>query len=347
MVNGEHRTGTNAYRQTCAFDPAGDRTLKNVDGTRTTYGYDSANQLRYGQAVAALCESMASAARNATLSRPTVVLISFFPSNGDHNRMPNALIDTHCHLDAEAFHQDIDEVLRHAHEAQVEHILTIGITVETSQAAVVLANRYPHVSAVVGIQPNYVHECRPGDWERIVDLARHPRVVGIGETGLDKYWDFAPIDLQQEYFIRHIELARQCRKPFVVHCREAESEVLEVLRSESQHGPLNGLMHSFCGSQEVARECIELGLFISFAGMVTYKKNQPLRDVARTVPLERILVETDAPYLAPHPNRGKRNEPAWVKHTAACLAEVHGLSADEFAAITSANARRLFNLPVK
>lgn len=257
---------------------------------------------------------------------------------------PPILIDTHCHLDAEAFHQELDAVIARAVDSGVEQLLTVGITKETSEAAVVLANRYPVVSAVVGIQPNYAQEAQPGDWERIVELATHPRVVAVGETGLDKYWDFAPLAIQQEYFERHIALSRACRKPFVVHCREAEAEVLEVLREAAGHGPLNGVMHSFCGSAADAAECVRLGLFISFAGMVTFRKNAEMREVARTVPPDRILVETDAPYLAPHPNRGKRNEPAWVRLTADCLAEVYGMPAAEFAELTTANARRLFGL---
>ena len=258
--------------------------------------------------------------------------------------MAAALIDTHCHLDAEAFHQDLDAVLERAASAGVEHLLSVGVTLETSQAAVVLANRYPCVSAVIGIQPNYVHSAGAGDWQQIEDLATHPRVVGVGETGLDRYWDFAPLELQQEYFFRHIELSRSCGKPFVVHCREAEAEVVAVLRQAAGNGPLQGVMHSFCGSIEIASECLQLGMHISFAGMLTFRKNQQLRDVAKTVPMDRLLVETDAPYLAPHPHRGKRNEPAWVRLTAACLAEIHGISGDEMARITTANAARLFQL---
>jgi len=258
--------------------------------------------------------------------------------------MTASLIDTRCHLDAEAFHQDLDDVIGRALAGGVEQMLTIGITLQTSQAAVVLANRYPCVAAVVGIQPNYAQEARAGDWDQIVELATHPRVVGIGETGLDRYWDFAPLDIQREYFVRHIELSRSCRKPFVVHCREAEADVVQLLQEQAQQGPLHGVMHSFCGSAEIAAECLRLGLYISFAGMLTFRKNDALREVARTVPLDRLLVETDAPYLAPHPWRGKRNEPAWVRQTADCLADVHGVSRDELAAATTANARRLFGL---
>ena len=254
------------------------------------------------------------------------------------------LIDTHCHLDAEAFHQDLDEVIDRAQSAGIERILTIGIDLATSQASVVLANRYECISAVVGIQPNYAHEAKAGDWEQIVELSHHPQVVAIGETGLDKYWDFAPLDLQKEYFVKHLQYSKQSGLPFVVHCREAEAEVVETLQEQADGEPLNGVMHSFCGDADTAEKCLELGMHISFAGMVTFRKNDSLREVAATIPLDRLLVETDAPYLAPHPNRGKRNEPAWVKHTAECLADVHGISLDELAEITTNNATRLFGL---
>ncbi len=258
--------------------------------------------------------------------------------------MAASLIDTHCHLDAEAFQHELDDVVQRAIDSGVENMLTIGITRHTSEAAVVLANRFPNVFAVVGIQPNYAAEVQPGDWEAIVDLATHPRVVGIGETGLDKYWDHAPLEIQQTYFRQHLQYSRKCGKPFVVHCRDAEPEVLAMLKEDFADGPLNGVMHSFCGDADMAAECVAMGMHISFAGMVTYKKNDSLREVAKSVPLDRLLVETDAPYLAPHPNRGKRNEPAWVRHTAECIAAQHDVSIDDFAAATTANAKRLFNL---
>jgi TatD DNase family protein len=258
--------------------------------------------------------------------------------------MNPTLIDTHCHLDAEAFQPDIDAVVQRAVESGVQRMLTIGITRNTSEAAVVLSSMYEHVSAVVGIQPNYASQVEPGDWERIVELTAHPQVVGIGETGLDKYWDHAPLNLQREYFQKHLELSRQCGLPFVVHCREAEPEVLEMLQQDFKNGSLNGLMHSYCGDAAMAAECVAMGMHISFAGMVTFRKNDAMRAVAKTVPLDRLLVETDAPYLAPHPNRSKRNEPSWVRHTADCLAEVHEVSPAELAAATTANATRLFRL---
>ena len=256
------------------------------------------------------------------------------------------LIDTHCHLDSESFHQEIEQVVQRATDAGVERILAIGITVDTTQAAIVLSNRFPCVSAMAGIHPNHTHEAKPGDWERIEDLAQHPHVVGIGETGLDKYWDFAPLDIQRDYFLRHIELSRKLKKPFAVHCREAEPEVLEVLlEAAGEERQLSGLMHAFCGSVETAKTSLELGMYLSFGGMLTYKKNDALRETARTVPLDRLLVETDAPYLAPQPWRGKRNEPAYVAETNRVLAEVHGISPDEMSQIPTSNAKRLFRLP--
>jgi TatD DNase family protein len=254
------------------------------------------------------------------------------------------LVDSHCHLDAEAFHQDIDDVIRRAEESGVQRILTVGITLATSEAAVVLANRYEGIAAVVGIQPNYAHEAAPSDWDAIQELARHPQVAAVGETGLDKYWDHAPLDIQTDYFHRHIQLSRRISKPFVVHCREAEPEVVSVLAEHATDGPLSGVMHSFCGDTATAERCVEMGMHISFAGMLTFRKNTELRDVAGTLPLDRLLVETDAPYLAPHPNRGKRNEPAWVRLTCEVLATAHNITPDEMAEITTRNATALFSL---
>lgn len=255
------------------------------------------------------------------------------------------LIDSHAHLDEESFDADRPEMIARAIEAGVEQIISIGTTVETSRRAVRLAAEYPQIFATVGIHPNYVHEARPDDWETIVELSKSPKVVGLGETGLDRYWKFAPFDLQVDFFRRHLRLARETGLPFVVHCRDAEGETLDELRREHANGPLNGVRHCFVGSTETARECIEMGMYISFAGMVTFKANQSLRDTAVTIPDDRILVETDSPYLAPREFRGKRNEPAYVAHTAWCLAEARGLTTDKFGELVTANAQRLFRLP--
>ncbi|WP_417387793.1 TatD family hydrolase [Gimesia sp.] len=254
------------------------------------------------------------------------------------------LFDTHAHLDEEAFHPDRPETVQNAIDAGVETILSIGITAESSQRAVDLAATFPNVYAVVGIQPNYVAQMKPNDWELIETLSTADKVVGIGETGLDRYWDYAPIELQQDYFRKHIQLSRKLDIPFVIHCREAEADVVELLQQEANGAQLKGLMHSFCGSPETAAACLDLGLHISFAGMLTFKKNDELRETAKLIPLDRLLVETDSPYLAPVPMRGKRNEPAFVKYTCACLAEIHQKTPEEMAEITTANAKALFKI---
>ena len=254
-------------------------------------------------------------------------------------------IDTHCHLDEESFTQDCAETIQRAVDAGVKTMLAVGITLDSCRRVIELAERYPSVYAILGLHPNYVSAAQPGDWEQIVALMRTPKVIGVGETGLDKYWDYAPIDLQRDYFDRHIELSRQLDLPFVVHCREAEAETLEVLRKHAATGPLRGLMHAFCGSSETAAACLEMGMYLSFGGMITFKKNDAQREFSATLPLDRLLVETDSPYLAPTPFRGKRNEPAHVRLTAACLAETRGISKEDVAAATTRNARLLFRLP--
>lgn len=254
------------------------------------------------------------------------------------------LFDTHAHLDADAFSEDLDEVLANAQAAGVSRILTIGITLETSVAAVRLAEAYEPVFAVVGIQPNYAAEAKSSDMAEIESLLAHRKVVAIGETGLDRYWDFAPLDVQIRYFRDHLRLAFQHNLPFIIHCRDAEADVIQVLDEFKAQQPFRGVMHSFCGSPESAERCLAMGLHLSFSGMLTYKKNTELRAIAETVPVDRLLVETDAPYLVPTPKRGKikRNEPAFVEHTARVLAEVKGLPPNELACQTTQNAKDLF-----
>ena len=255
------------------------------------------------------------------------------------------LIDTHAHLDDEQFATDLPDVLRRAAAAGVRRVLTIATTAPSSAACVALAERHPLLAATVGIQPNHVAEAAPTAWDEVLALAGRPQVVAVGETGLDRHWDYTPFPQQEDYFDRHLRLARARGLPVVIHCREAEADVLRMLRADyERHGPVRGVMHSFTGDRATAEACLAMGLFLSFAGMVTYKNAQALRDVARDVPLDRLLVETDSPYLAPVPQRGKRNEPAFVDHTAACLAQVRGVTPAELATATTHNARRLFGL---
>ena len=253
--------------------------------------------------------------------------------------------DTHCHLDDPQFDEIRAEAVDRAVRAGVTTMLTVGTTVTASRKCIALACQHENVLAAVGIQPNYCAEAEPGDWDSILALASEPKVVALGETGLDRYWDHAPLELQRDYFDRHLRLSQSSGLPFIVHMRDCEEDILVMLREAHARGPLSGVMHSFTGSAATAGECLELGLYLSFAGMVTYKKSIELRDIAAKVPDDRILIETDAPYLSPHPHRGQRpNEPALVVHTAACLAEARGIGLDLFAEQTTANARRLFGL---
>jgi TatD DNase family protein len=255
------------------------------------------------------------------------------------------LFDTHAHLDQPEFDADRAEVVARAAQLRVAEILTVGTTASASRKCVELAAEYPGVHAAVGIQPNYVHEAQPGDWDQIVALVDQAKVVALGETGLDRYWDFAPFELQQDYFDRHLRLSQQRRIPFVVHMRDCDDDILAMLREAGARGALQGVMHSFTGSIQMAAECVDLGLYVSFAGMVTYKKSDALREVAATIPADRILVETDSPYLSPEPIRSvRRNEPAHLAHTAACLAQLRGVSLGEFSRATTENAHRLFQL---
>jgi TatD DNase family protein len=258
------------------------------------------------------------------------------------------LIDTHAHLDDPRFADDLPAVLARAADAGVARVLTVGIDLATSRAALSLAARFPQLAAVVGIQPNHAAEAGPGDLDEIARLAADPHAVAVGETGLDRYWDRAPFPLQEEFFRRHLELARRVNKPVVIHCRDAGADVARVLRDEAaRHGPVRGVMHSFTGDPDTARACLDAGLHLSFAGMLTYKSAADLRDVARDVPFDRLLVETDSPYLAPVPVRGRRNEPAFVVHTAACLAGLKGVTVEELAERTTRNARELFGLGMR
>jgi len=253
------------------------------------------------------------------------------------------LFDTHAHLEDEQFDASRDDVIRRARDAGVEFFLAVGTTFDSSQRCLELARRYPFIRASAGIHPNHCAAAAADEWERVVALTSFPEVAALGETGLDRHWNDSPFPLQQDYFDRHIRLSQKTGLPFIVHMRDCEPDVLTMLREAANRGPLHGVMHSFTGTAAGAAECLELGLYISFAGMVTYKKSEELRAIARTIPADRILIETDCPYLSPHPHRGQRpNEPSLIIHTAACLAETRGISLEDFASQTFENGRRLF-----
>ncbi len=250
--------------------------------------------------------------------------------------------DSHCHLDPMRYLGEVPEVVARARTAGVTGMAVIGTRAADSEAAADLAGREPGLVAAAGIHPNDVHEVAPGEWDRIVTLAEAGRVAAIGETGLDWYRDHAPRDEQREWFDRHVRLAQRLSLPLVIHTRESIGDVLGMIREAVGRGPLMAILHAFTGSALEAAEAIDLGCHLGFAGMVTFRSSAMLREVAATVPSDRLLVETDSPFLSPEPLRGKRNEPANVVHTARCLALARGESLGALAAATTANARRVF-----
>jgi TatD DNase family protein len=248
-------------------------------------------------------------------------------------------------LDDRRFQADWSAVLARAATAGVVRMVAVATTVDSADAVFALAQQHPQLAPTAGIHPNHVAESQPGDWDRIVALAQRPEVVAIGETGLDRHWDFTPFAQQEEFFARHLALSRQTGKPLIIHCRECKADILRMVQADfAVHGALNGILHSFSEDADTARALLAVGLHLSFAGMVTYKNAANLRAVAQIVPANRILIETDSPYLTPVPHRGQRNEPAYVAHTAMTLAEVRGVPLAEFAAQTTQNARRVFRL---
>jgi TatD DNase family protein len=257
------------------------------------------------------------------------------------NHLITRFIDSHAHLTAEQFAPDLDAVIARAQEAGVERILTLGTDVASSRAAIALAEKYAPVYAAVGVHPEVARTASLQDVETIRELAAAPKVVAIGEIGLDYYWDKESADLQQQFFERQLELAVELSLPVAIHDREAHEQVIRTLESLSGRG-VRGVLHSFSGDEAMAQEALALGFFISFAGPVTFLNAHKPPAIARTVPLEKLLVETDSPYLSPHPLRGRRNEPANVTRVAGRIAELKGLGVWEVAAQTAQNARALF-----
>ena len=251
--------------------------------------------------------------------------------------------DTHCHLDYLEGGEPADAVLDRARAAGVSTFVAVGVDLATSVVCVQQAMAYRDVWAVVGIHPHNAIEATEHVLERMRELAEHPRVVGIGETGLDWFRDHSPRVRQEESFREHIRMAKDLDKALVIHDRDAHDEVVEILKQE--RAPERTVFHCFSGDEKLARICADNGWFMSFAGTVTFKNAPQLRKAAASAPLELIVAETDSPYLSPHPFRGQVNEPARVTVTVALLAELHGLSVEDMAERTSANARRLFGLP--
>ena len=257
------------------------------------------------------------------------------------------LFDTHCHLADPQFESDLVKVLQQAKAVGVGGILAVAVDCASSQR---LCARFPSkddpvsVYPTAGIHPNHAAKEPVGAWEAVVQLARSGKAAALGETGLDRHWHDTPFEQQLDNFGRHLDLARELDLPVVIHCREAAPDMVSFLRQSWQEkGPVRGVMHSFSGDAAFAQTCLDLGLFLSFSGVLTYKNAQSLRELARDLPRDRILVETDAPFLAPLPYRGKRNEPSYVVETAKVLAQVRGVDADEIARQTTENFFQLFS----
>lgn len=257
--------------------------------------------------------------------------------------MSLALVDSHCHLNMLEFDKlggDLDQVMQTATQQGVAYMLCVSVDLPTLPHVLAVAERHAQVFASVGVHPNH-HEGEEPTPERLVSLAQHPKVIAIGETGLDYFRSEGDLSWQRDRFRRHIAAAKLCGKPLIIHCRDAKDDTLQVLHEE-RADDVGGVMHCFVEDWPTAQACLDLNLYISFSGIVTFKSAETLREVARRMPLDRILVETDSPYLAPVPFRGKTNQPAYVRHVAELIATVRGESVERIAEATTENFFRLF-----
>lgn len=253
------------------------------------------------------------------------------------------LFDTHAHINADQFKDDLKEVIDRAKKEGVTNIVVVGFDRPTIKKAIELAEKYEFIYACVGWHPVDAIDMTEKDLLWLEELVSHPKVVALGEMGLDYYWDKSPKEIQKEVFRKQIRLAKKVKLPIVIHNREATADIVEILKEEGAR-EVGGIMHCFSGSVEIARECMEMNFYISLAGPVTFKNAKMPKEVAEAIPLDRLLIETDCPYLTPHPFRGKRNEPAYVKLVAEQIAEIKGLSVEDVAKATTENAKKLFGI---
>jgi TatD DNase family protein len=253
------------------------------------------------------------------------------------------LVDSHCHLDFPDFSADLDAIVERAAAAQVARIVSISTHVRRFDKLLEIAERFPNVYCSVGTHPHYAHEELDVTVAELVERSLYPKVVAIGEAGLDYHYDFSPRDAQEIGFRRHIEAARATQLPLVVHAREADADIGRILEEESGKGAFPAVLHCFTAGRELARRAVDLGFYIGFTGILTFRKSDELRSIAAELPADRILVETDAPYLAPGKFRGKRNEPSYVTETAKVLADTRGVAFDDIARQTTENFFRLFH----
>ncbi len=257
------------------------------------------------------------------------------------------LVDSHCHLDFKDFDGELDAIMARAAARDVHTMVTIGTKLWEFDRVRAIAERYDHVYCTVGVHPHEAEAEDAASIDRLVELAQHPKVVGIGETGLDFYYDHSPRDRQAKVFDMHIEASRQTGLPLIIHCRDADVEMAAILRAANGKGPVPGLIHCFSSTETLSEAALEIGFSISLSGIVTFKNAVELRKIAEKIPIERMLVETDSPNLAPVPHRGRRNEPSFVADTAAFIAQLRGITLEELAEKTTDNFFKLFAKTVR
>ncbi|MCY7759907.1 TatD family hydrolase [Bacillus inaquosorum] len=253
------------------------------------------------------------------------------------------LFDTHAHLNAEQYDTDLEEVIERAKSEKVERIVVVGFDQPTITRAMEMIEEYDFIYAAIGWHPVDAIDMTEEDLAWIKELSAHEKVVAIGEMGLDYHWDKSPKDVQKEVFRKQIALAKEVNLPIIIHNRDATEDVVTILKEEGAEA-VGGIMHCFTGSAEVARECMKMNFYLSFGGPVTFKNAKKPKEVVKEIPNDRLLIETDCPFLTPHPFRGKRNEPSYVKYVAEQIAELKGMTFEEIASITTENAKRLFRI---
>ncbi|MED2971607.1 TatD DNase family protein [Bacillus sp. OV194] len=253
------------------------------------------------------------------------------------------MFDTHAHLNAIQFEEDLEEVIQRALDEGISHIVVVGFDRPTIKGAIKLADTYDFIYAAVGWHPVDAVDMTPEDLQWIEELAAHPKVVALGEMGLDYHWDKSPEDVQKDVFRQQIQLAKKVKLPIIIHNRDATQDVVDILKSEGAE-EVGGIMHCYSGSLEVAKQCLDMNFYISFGGPVTFKNAKKPKEVAKEIPIDRLLIETDCPYLSPHPLRGKRNEPSYVKYVAEAIAELREMPLEDLVKKTSDNARQLFGI---
>ena len=251
------------------------------------------------------------------------------------------LFDTHTHLDDEKFDKDRDELIASLNEQGVSLLVNIGADLKSSEASIKLAEKYDFIYASVGVHPCDTKDLTDGDLKKLEEMAQHEKVVAIGEIGLDYYWDEPEREIQKEWFTKQLLLAKKLNMPYIIHDRDAHADTLEIVKKCDY---TNGVMHCFSGSVETAQEVIKTGMYISLSGTVTFKNAKKAQEVAASVPLDKLLIETDSPYLTPEPFRGKRNNSAYVRYTAEKIADIRGLTFEELAKITMENGKRFYNI---